>query len=103
MAGIRDMASCWTARDRYPVETFIVEHNRAAYQGRYLRNWAGTGQVYFVHNRINSIEKMNRELRTLVREASIGIAHGRMDERDLEKVMVDFTNESTTYCCVPPS
>ena len=91
MAGMRDMSILLDPpRDRYPVETYIVEQSDRLIRDAILRELGRNGQVYFVHNRINSIEKMARELKALVPEASIGIAHGRMDEGTLEKVMVDF-------------
>ena len=91
MAGMRDMSILLDPpRDRYPVETYIVEQSDRLIRDAILRELGRNGQVYFVHNRINSIDKMARELSTLVPEASIGIAHGRMDEGVLERVMVDF-------------
>jgi transcription-repair coupling factor (superfamily II helicase) len=94
MSGIRDMSVILDPpRDRYPVETFIVEQSDRLIRDAILKELGRNGQVYFVHNRVGSIEKMARELRALVPEASIGIAHGQMDERTLEKVMVDFCDQ----------
>lgn len=91
MVGIRDMSVLLDPpRDRFPVETYIVEYNDRLIRDAITKELNRNGQVYFVHNRVNSIAKMARELNALVPEASIGIAHGQMDERDLERVMVDF-------------
>ncbi|MFA7215439.1 MAG: transcription-repair coupling factor [Bacillota bacterium] len=91
MAGVRDMSVILDPpRDRFPVETFIVEQSDRLIRDAIQRELGRNGQVYFVHNRVHSIEKMARELRTLVPGASIGTAHGQMDERVLERVMMDF-------------
>lgn len=93
MVGIRDMSVLLDPpEDRFPVETYIVEYNDQLIRDAVLKELDRNGQVYFVHNRVNSIEKMARELNRLVPEASVGIAHGQMDERNLERVMVDFLN-----------
>jgi len=93
MVGIRDMSVLLDPpEDRFPVETYIVEYNDQLIRDAVLKELDRNGQVYFVHNRVSSIAKMARELNALVPEASVGIAHGQMDERDLEKVMVDFLN-----------
>ncbi|MGI6703927.1 MAG: transcription-repair coupling factor [Clostridia bacterium] len=91
MAGIRDMSVILDPpRDRFPVETFIVEQSDRLIRDAIQRELGRNGQVYFVHNRVHSIEKMARELHALVPGATIGIAHGQMDERALERVMLDF-------------
>lgn len=94
MAGIRDMSVILDPpRDRLPVETFIVEQDEQLIRDAIQKELSRKGQVYFVHNRINSIAKLAAKLRTIVPEASIGVAHGQMDERTLERVMVDFVNK----------
>lgn len=91
MTGIRDMSVILDPpRDRFPVETFIVEQNDELIGDAIQKELDRSGQVYFVHNRINTISKTAGKLQTLVPSASIGIAHGQMDERALERVMVDF-------------
>ncbi len=91
MTGIRDMSVILDPpRDRLPVETFIVEQDDQLIRDAIQKELSRKGQVYFVHNRINSITKLAKKLRTIVPEASVGIAHGQMDERTLERVMMDF-------------
>lgn len=91
MVGIRDMSVLLDPpEDRFPVETYIVEYNDQLIKDAILKELDRNGQVYFVHNRVNSIVKIARQLEVLVPEAAVGIAHGQMDERSLERVMMDF-------------
>jgi transcription-repair coupling factor (superfamily II helicase) len=91
MVGIRDMSVIQDPpEDRIPVETYVVEYNEELVRDAILRELNRDGQVYFVCNRVKSINKMYRELARIVPEASIGIAHGQMDESELENVMTDF-------------
>ncbi len=91
MTGIRDMSVLETPpEERIPVQTLVTEYSDALVRDAILRELGRGGQVYFLYNRVNSIEKFHARLRTLVPEARIGIAHGQMREHSLEDVMMDF-------------
>jgi transcription-repair coupling factor (superfamily II helicase) len=91
MAGLRDLSIIATPpAHRLAVQTFVVPWDDAQLREAFQRELARGGQVYFLHNDVESIGRMQRELETLVPEARIGIAHGQMPERDLERVMLDF-------------
>ena len=93
MVGVRDMSVIETPpEDRYPVRTYVVEYDEQLIRQAILRELARQGQVYFVHNRVQSIEHVYSELQRMVPEARIAIAHGQMDESVLERVMLDFYN-----------
>jgi hypothetical protein len=66
-----------------------------------LRELKRGGQVYFLHNEVETIENRKAMLEALLPEARVVVAHGQMHERDLEKVMRDFVASATTFCCVP--
>ena len=91
MVGVRDMSVIETPpEDRYPIRTYVVEYDEQLIRQAILRELARQGQVYFVHNRVQSIDYVYSELSKLVPEARIAIAHGQMDESVLERVMLDF-------------
>ena len=91
MAGIRDLSIIATppAR-RLSVKTFVRQYDEAAIKEAILREILRGGQVYYLHNEVKTIEKVARDLQELIPEARIGIGHGQMRERDLERVMSDF-------------
>ncbi len=91
MAGLRDLSIIATPpAHRLAVQTFVVPWDDAQLREAFERELARGGQVYFLHNDVESIGRMQRELQALVPEARIGIAHGQMPERELERVMLDF-------------
>lgn len=91
MVGVRDMSVIETPpEDRYPIRTYVVEYDEQIIEQAIRRELARDGQVYFVFNRVQGIERIYNELQELVPEARIAIAHGQMDEAVLEKVMLDF-------------
>ena len=91
MAGLRDLAIIATPpAHRLAVQTFVVPWDDAQLREAFQRELARGGQVYFLHNDVESIGRMQRQLQELVPDARIGIAHGQMPERELEKVMLDF-------------
>ncbi|HEY8496257.1 MAG TPA: transcription-repair coupling factor, partial [Limnochordales bacterium] len=93
LAGVRDMSLIETPpEDRFPIRTYVVEYNDELVREAILRELARGGQVYFVHNRVQDIERFGERLQDLVPEARIAIAHGQMDEDLLERVMLDFLN-----------
>ena len=91
MTGIRDMSVLETPpEERIPVQTMVVEYSDAVIRDAILRELGRGGQVYFLYNRVKSIESFYARLRALVPEARIGVAHGQMKEHALEDVMMDF-------------
>ena len=91
MAGLRDLAIIATPpAHRLAVQTFVLPWDGSTLREAFQRELARGGQVYFLHNDVESIGRMQRELQELVPEARIGIAHGQMPERQLEQVMLDF-------------
>ncbi|HEX4869884.1 MAG TPA: transcription-repair coupling factor [Moraxellaceae bacterium] len=90
-SGMRDLSIIATppAR-RLAVKTFVRESHPAVVKEAILRELLRGGQVYYLHNEVDSIEKCAQELQALVPEARIGIAHGQMRERELEQVMQQF-------------
>ena len=91
LAGLRDMSAIESApEDRLPVQTYVVEYSPSLIAEAIRQEIGRGGQAYFVYNRIETIEKMYRELQELVPEAKIGVAHGKMPEDSLEDVMFDF-------------
>jgi transcription-repair coupling factor (superfamily II helicase) len=95
----RDMSIINTPpKDRLPIHTEIVRFDKSLIAEAILREVDRGGQIYFVHNRVQTIEAMHRFLRTLVPQIRIAIAHGQMDERLLEKVMLEFLDHQ--YDCL---
>ncbi len=91
MAGIRDMSLLETPpEERLPVKTYVLEYDDGILKEAIRRELARGGQVYFLYNRVRSIEQMYARVKALVPEARIGIAHGQMRENALEDVMLDF-------------
>ncbi len=91
LAGLRDLSIIATPpAHRIAIKTFVCEWDKQTLREACLREIKRGGQVYFLHNEIDSIERIARELGELVPEASIQIGHGQMRERELEQVMLDF-------------
>jgi len=89
--GIREMSLITTPpAERLAVKTFVSEWNDVVIREACLREIKRGGQVYFIHNRVEDIGRIEVELQKLVPEANIRIGHGQMRERDLEQVMLDF-------------
>ena len=91
LAGARDMSVIETPpRDRLPVHTEILEYDDEVIADSILREIDRGGQVFFVHNRVETIHNVSIALQKLVPQVRVAVAHGQMAERDLEKVMLDF-------------
>src|SRR5689334_25128926 len=91
LTGIRDLSLLNTPPvDRQPILTYVGEHNERAIAEALRRELLREGQVFFVHNRVQDIEKVAAGLRDLVPEARIAIAHGQMDDGQLEQIVLDF-------------
>jgi len=92
LVGVRDMSTMETPpEDRLPIKTHVAGYNEPLIREAIVRELERDGQVFFVHNRVNSIVRVTRRLEELVPEAMIAIAHGQMSEDKLEKAMLDFT------------
>jgi len=91
MSGLRDLSIIGTPpAHRLAVQTFVTSWDQALLREAIQRELARGGQVYFLHNEVENIEKMAATVGELVPEARVRIAHGQMPERDLEQVMLDF-------------
>ncbi len=91
LVGIRDMSTMETPpEDRLPIKTYIAEYDDRLVREAILKEIERNGQVFFVHNRVQSIHQVAAKLRILVPEARFAIAHGRMPEGELERVMAEF-------------
>ena len=91
LGGLRDLSLITTApAGRLAIKTFLIEWHAPTLREAALRELRRGGQIYFVHNEVRTIEKIAAEVRALVPEASVGVAHGQMRERELEQLMLDF-------------
>ena len=91
LTGIREMTTILTPpEERHPVLTFVGPYEDKQIAAAIRRELMREGQVFFVHNRVASIEKVAASLSELVPEARVAYAHGQMNEQQLERVMVDF-------------
>jgi transcription-repair coupling factor (superfamily II helicase) len=92
LEGIRDFSVIATAPEkRLAIKTFVSSWSEGLIREAVMRELRRGGQVYFLHNEVDSIERMAERLARLLPEARLAIAHGQMRERDLERVMRDFT------------
>jgi transcription-repair coupling factor (superfamily II helicase) len=92
LEGIRDFSVIATApQKRLAIKTFVASWSEGLIREAVMRELKRGGQVYFLHNEVESIERMRERLGRLLPEARIAVAHGQMRERDLERVMRDFT------------
>ncbi len=91
MMGVRDLSIIDTPpEDRLSIETHLLRFSDQVIRKAIMKEIERGGQVYFVHNRVESIEAMRKYLRKLVPEVKIGVAHGQMRERSLENIMIRF-------------
>lgn len=91
MMGVRDLSVIETPpENRFPVQTYVLEYSGALVREAIERELARGGQVYFLYNQVQNIEQMAEQIRMLVPDARVAVAHGQMSETELEKVMLDF-------------
>jgi transcription-repair coupling factor (superfamily II helicase) len=91
MSGVRDMSLVNTPpKDRLPVETYVVEYKPEVVESAILRELARGGQVFFLHNRVESIYGFASMIQDIVPEAKVAVGHGQMEGHELEKVMHAF-------------
>lgn len=93
MLGIRDLSVIETPpTNRYPVQTYVMETNPGLVREAILREMDRGGQVFYVYNKVDTIDQKVSELHELVPEATIGFVHGQMSEIQLENTLLDFIN-----------
>ncbi|MDZ7854625.1 transcription-repair coupling factor [Sphaerotilus sp.] len=91
LEGLRDLSVIATApQRRLAIKTFVRNESKGVIREAVLREFQRGGQVYFLHNEVDTIENRRQSLQELIPEARIGVAHGQMPERELERVMRDF-------------
>ena len=94
LEGLRDFSLITTAPSRrLAVKTFVKPFSEGSVREAVLRELKRGGQVFFLHNEVDTIENMRERLETLLPEARIGMAHGQLRERELEQVMRDFLQQ----------
>lgn len=93
MLGIRDLSVIETPpTNRYPVQTYVLENNPGLIREAIIREMDRGGQVFYVYNKVDTIDNKVAELQELVPEASIGFVHGQMSDIQLENTLMDFIN-----------
>ncbi|MBH0231836.1 transcription-repair coupling factor [Halobacillus yeomjeoni] len=91
MLGVRDLSVIETPpANRFPIQTYVLEYNPIFLREAVEREMARDGQVFFLFNRVENIERMAQEISALVPEARVAFAHGQMNETELENVMFSF-------------
>lgn len=91
LVGIRDISIIEDPpEERYPVQTYVMEYNQDVIKDAIIREIGRNGQVFYLYNRVRSIDVRAAEIQALVPEARVIVAHGQMDERQLEDVMFSF-------------
>ena len=91
MLGVRDLSVIETPpANRYPIQTYVMEKNPGAIREAIHREMGRGGQVFYLYNRVETIERKVEEIQALVPEARIGFAHGQMTEAQLENTLFDF-------------
>jgi transcription-repair coupling factor (superfamily II helicase) len=93
LTGVRDISVIETPpEERLPVATYVGAHDDQVVRRAILRELERSGQVFYVHNRVQTIETVRQRLERLVPEAKVAVAHGQMREKDLERAMVRFVS-----------
>lgn len=93
LTGVRDISIIDTApAERLPVQTYVGEADDTRLRRAILRELDRGGQVFFVHNRVQTIDIVRKQVENLVPEAVVVVGHGQMSERQLERVMIDFAD-----------
>ena len=91
MLGVRDLSVIETPpENRFPVQTYVVEHSNWLVRDAIERELARGGQVFYLFNRVQGIYQMAEQINALVPDAKVAVAHGQMSEQELEKTILDF-------------
>lgn len=94
LSGIKDMSVINTPpKNRLPIKTFVGEFNETSLKNAITHELDRDGQVFYLYNRVETIEEFKLQLQKLVPNARIVVGHAKLDERSLEQVMVDFANK----------
>jgi len=94
VSGIRDLSLIQTPpENRLSIRTFVIRYDDGVIREAIQREFARGGQAFFVHSRVQNIQAMANHLRRLIPEASLGVAHGQMREKELERVMLQFVRK----------
>jgi transcription-repair coupling factor (superfamily II helicase) len=96
LVGIRDLSIIETPPlDRLAIQTYVTRYDERVIRDAILRELQRGGQVFFLHNRVETIDRLAAKLADLIPEAKLGVAHGQMRPKDLEKIMLDFLENKT--------
>jgi transcription-repair coupling factor (superfamily II helicase) len=91
LTGIRDISVIEDPpEERYPVQTYVMEYNRDVIKDAMIRELGRQGQVFYLYNRVRTIDMRAAEIQAMVPDARVAVAHGQMDERQLEDIMFSF-------------
>jgi len=94
IVGIRDMSCLYEPpQNRRPVQTYVLEYDDEVIKEAITKELERSGQVFYLYNNVQGIDKKAREIAELVPEAKVGFAHGKMQGKDLEEIMMDFINK----------
>ena len=101
LSGIKDISIINTPpQNRLPIKTFVGEYNEQTVKNAIINELDRDGQVFYLYNRVETIEEFKHELQKIVPNAKIAIGHGQLNEKQLEEVIVDFSNhESDILLC----
>lgn len=93
MMGVRDLSVIETPpSNRYPIQTYVIEQNAGTIREAIEREMSRGGQVFYLHNRVEDIERTVEQISALVPEARVGYIHGQMSENQMEDILYDFIN-----------
>jgi transcription-repair coupling factor (superfamily II helicase) len=94
LSGIKDMSVINTPpKNRLPIKTYVGEWNENMVKNAIVHELDREGQVFYLYNRVETIQEFKNQLQKIVPNARIAIGHGQMDEKELEEVIVDFSNQ----------
>lgn len=93
LVGIRDISVIEDPpEERYPVQTYVMEYNKDVIKDAIIREIGRQGQVFYLYNRVRTIDIRASEIQSMVPDAKVAVAHGQMSERQLEDIMASFIN-----------
>ena len=93
LTGVRDLSVIETPpENRFPVQTYVLEYNTNFVKEAIERELSRDGQVYYLHNRVDTIYQKKEQVEMMVPDANVGVMHAKMSEREIEETMFDFVN-----------
>ena len=96
IVGVRDMSVIYEPpQDRIPVKTYVLEYDEEVIRNAITNELERNGQVFYLYNRVEGIEKKAVKIEELVPEAKVSYAHGQMSGQELEEIMLDFIDKKT--------